>query len=149
CAGAYQPPPDPRVVLRNRVQALVTANSDLVDASSIARTNLWDDDAFAGLIGRLHHDLWRAYSSSEVVTADWNSAIGYSSPHLAKLEAYASGLDARRADGVPPQYVDARDKARRVEVAAEETLARTRQKIADESLGAIFSAALWEASRNR
>ncbi|HEX5182857.1 MAG TPA: hypothetical protein VFW19_06860 [Allosphingosinicella sp.] len=149
CAGAYRPPPDPRVALRSRVQALAAADPELVDASALAQTDLWNDESFAGLVARLHHDLWRAYANSEVVTADWSRVTQYYAPHLARLEAFASSLDARRADAVPPRYVDALDHARAVEADAQRALARARQQAADESLGATFSAALWEDARNR
>ncbi|HEY1604142.1 MAG TPA: hypothetical protein VGF77_00920 [Allosphingosinicella sp.] len=149
CAGAYRPPPDPRAALRNRVQALAAANPGLVDAAAMAQTDLWNDEAFAGLVGRIHHDLWRTYSDSEAVTAGWSRVTGYYAPHLARLEAFASSLDSRRADLVPAQYVDALDHAQGAEAAAQQALAQTRQRVANESLGATFSAALWEDARNR
>lgn len=149
CQGAYRPPPDPRVALRNRVQALAAANPELVDASAVTQTDLWNDDAFAGLVARLHRDLWRAYSSSEADIADWNRVTQHYAPHLARLEAYASTLDVARPDNVPSRYVEALESARAAEAAAERAVAQTRTQIAHETLGAIFSAALWEDARNR
>jgi hypothetical protein len=148
CGGATQPAQDPRGALHNRVSAVISANSDLVDGSALARTNLWDDTAFAGLIAGVHRDLWRARSGFDGLAADRRWVMSYYAPHLARLEAYASSLNAARADLVPQNLVEARDRAQAAEAAARAEIDRITQRAVDQSLGAVGSAAIWESERN-
>ena len=149
CGGAAQPAPDPRAALHNRVSAVVGANADLVDVAALSRTNLWDDNAFAGLIAGLHRDLWRAWSGFDGLTADRRWVMSYYAPHLARLEAYASSLNAARADHVPQNLVDARSRAQAAEANARAEIDRINQRAIDQRLGAVFSAAIWEGARNQ
>jgi hypothetical protein len=148
CGGATQPAQDPRVALHNRVSAVISANSDLVDGSALTRANLWDDDAFARLIAGVHRDLWRARSGFDGLTADRRWVMSYYAPHLARLEAYASSLNAARADLVPRNVVEARDRAQAAEAAARAETARITQRAINETLGTVGSAAIWESERN-
>jgi hypothetical protein len=148
CGGATQPAPDPRAALHNRVAAVISANSDLVDGSALAQTNLWDDNAFAGLIASVHRDLWRARSGFDGLSADRRWVMGYYAPHLTRLEDYARTLNAARADLVPQNLVEARDRAQAAEAAARAEVDRITQRAVDQRLGTVFSAAIWESERN-
>jgi hypothetical protein len=144
--GAAQPAPDPRAALHNRVSAVISANSDLVDGSALARTNLWDDNAFAGLIAGVRRDLWRASSGFDALTADRRWVMSYYAPHLARLEEYASTLNA--AGYVPRNLVDAHDQAQAAAANARAEVDRINTQAIHEQLGTVFSAALWESQRN-
>jgi hypothetical protein len=149
CGGAVQPVQDPRTTLRNRVSALVSANSDLLDSSALARTNVWDDDAFAGLVAGMREDLWRAYLGYDARATRARSVVNYYAPHLEDLENYARTLNAARADSVPQSEVDAHDRAQAAEAAAQGELDRLKQEDSRERLLAMVSAGMWEDERNQ
>jgi hypothetical protein len=144
-----QPAQDPRVALHNRVAAVISENTEIVDSSVLQGANLWDDAAFGAVIASVHRDLWRAASGSDARSQNGQAVMAYYAPYLHAMETRASSLNAARADTVPQDVVDARDGAKAKADAAKQQLADIDQKTADETLGVTFSDSLWGTERNQ